>query len=106
MTMRKLYRAMRALDRYLNPTMGPFPKKDKSSITYIDLGENSDEGRSIDHTDSETSPDEFKEVSHMSFLTLPQLFGAQSGDEEWHDNKGRFKIPKVEAESNQETTWD
>ena len=40
----------------------------------------------------------------MSFLTKPELFGAQSGDEEWHDNKGRFKIPKVEAESNQETT--
>jgi hypothetical protein len=68
MTMRKLYRAMRALDRYLNPTMGPFPRKDKSSIAYIDLGENSDEGRSINHTDSETSPDEFNEVSHMSFF--------------------------------------
>ena len=63
-----------------------------------------DEGKSINHTDSETSPDEYNEVSHMSFLTLPQQFGAQSGDEEFHDKKGRFIIPKVEVESNQEIT--
>ena len=103
-TMRKLYNSMRALDRYLNPGMGPFLRKDKSSIDYVDLGENSDEGKLINHTDSETSSDEYNKVSHMSFLTLPQQFGAQSGDKEWHDNKGRFKIPKVEAESNQEVT--
>ena len=37
-------------------------------------------------------------------MTKPELFGVQSGDEEWHDNKGRFIITKIEPESNQEPT--
>jgi hypothetical protein len=98
-----LYRAMRAMDIYLNPNMGPYPKKDKSEIIYVDLVEDSDEARSIDHTDSGTSPGEFNEVSHMTFMTKPELFGIQSGDEQWHDEKGRFKIIKIEPESNQES---
>ena len=78
-TMRMLYRALRPMDIYLNPNMGPYPKKDKSEITYVDLGENSDEGRSIDHTDSGTSSGEFNAVSHMSFMTRPELFGVVRG---------------------------
>jgi hypothetical protein len=97
-----VYRAMRAMDIYLNPNMGPYPKKDKTEIIYVDLVEDSDEARSIEHTDSGTSPGEFNEVSHMSFMTKPELFGIQSGDEQWHDKKGRFKIIKIEPESNQE----
>ena len=45
----------------------------------------------------ETSPDEYNQVSHLSFLTLAEKFGVQSGDEQFHDEKGNFKIPKVEV---------
>jgi hypothetical protein len=103
-TISKLYNSMRALDRYLNPGMGPFPRQEKSSIDYVDLGENSDEGKLINHTESETLSDEYNKVSHMSFLTLPQQFRAQSGDEEYHDKKGNFIIPKTEVVSSYEIT--
>ena len=72
---RKLCNAMRILDQYLNPAMGPFPKKQKISIDYVDLGETSDKGKLIPHTESETSSDEYNQVSHMSFLKLAEKFG-------------------------------
>ena len=93
---------MRILDQYLNPGMGPFPRKQKSSIDYVDLGETSDEEKLIPHTESETSSDEYNQVSHMSFLTLAEKFGVQSGDEEFHDEKGNFIIPKIEVMTSDE----
>ena len=42
---------MRILYQYLNPGMGPFPRKEKSSIDYVDLGETSDEEKLIPHAE-------------------------------------------------------
>ena len=70
-----VYNAMRILDQYLNPGMGPFPRKQKSSIDYVDLGKTSDEEKLIPHAESETSSDEYNQVSHLSFLTLAEKFG-------------------------------
>jgi hypothetical protein len=42
---------MRILYQYLNPGMGPFPRKEKSSIDYVDLRETSDKEKLIPHAE-------------------------------------------------------
>jgi hypothetical protein len=93
---------MRILDQYLNPGMGPFPRKEKSSIGYFNLGETSDEEKLIPHAENETSPDEYNQVSHLSFLTLAEKFGVQSRDE----HVKSAEVPSHESAPREETLME
>lgn len=92
---------MRILYQYLNPGMGPFPRKEKSSIDYVDLGETSDEEKLIPHAESETSSDEYNQVSHLSFLTLAEKFGVQSRDE----HVKSAEVPSHESPPESKLSW-
>ena len=92
-------KALRVQDNYLNPNLRTFPKQNKRNIKYVDIM--SDNEKSIQHTESKTSPGEYEICTHFSYLSKPGSFSDESGDEKHYDKDGNFLVPKIETVSDE-----
>ena len=106
-TMRRVQKVLTALDRFLNPDLGPRPVQPLSEIDLIDIGDSNEEantnadpngwiGRKVDQPEVDESTNL---VLHMSFLMAANNFGNLPGDKEKFDDTGNFIIVKNEPVS-------
>ena len=107
---RKLAKILNAMDEYIYPNMGPFPKKPLCEIEYINLMED-DETENIQRNKEQLGeerawmgsnlpqPDyqpEWDVVSHLHFILNPSSYADRAGDVENFDHTGNFIVVKEE----------
>ena len=115
LNLRRLRRALNAIDQWLCPLLGDHPvEKDQSKIPFVCLCDSDEEqnmrahpkrwkGREIKNP----SRDEAKMlVSLLNFLMPPDKLGDMPGDAERYDGVGILNIIKEEEESDPEISTD